>query len=54
MPNRKVWVGLVTGMIVGGIGTIAKNYGVELPIEMTAYVSTFISFVLSYIVPEPN
>ena len=52
MPRRKVGSGLLAGSIVSILAWIAAANGIVIPAEAAAGLTTMITFIVSYFVPE--
>lgn len=55
-PSTKVTTGAIAGAIVVFLLWVAKSTGLvdDMPEEVAVAISTVVSFVLSYVVPETN
>ena len=54
MPSRKVNAGALAGALSIILVWAIKQYGAtELPVEVASGITTIITFITSYLVPEP-
>ena len=54
MPNRKVGASALAGALTAILVGIAGQLGLVISGELAAAITTVLTFVVGYFVPEPN